>query len=99
MVKIDNGWRVFTVEEDGVGQLRSSKILKQVVFDIHVSFINELGERCEDFILVFPQAVNTYTLNGKEYTIKTSDDVIAFRADLEAAYLEDILDDKNNTGK
>ncbi len=99
MVKIDNGWRVFTVEEDGIGELRNSRILKQVLFDIHVSFINECGERCDDFILVFPQSANTYTLNGKEYTIMTSDDVIAFRADLEAAYLEDILDDENNTGK
>ena len=99
MVKIDNGWRVFTVEEDGIGALRNSRILKQVLFDIHVSFVNERGERCDDYILVFPQSSNTYTLNGREYTIKTSDDVIAFRADLEAAYLEDILDDENNTGK
>lgn len=99
MVKISNGWRVFTVEEDGIGELRNSRILKQVLFDIHVSFVNEQGERCDDYILVFPQSSNTYTLNGKEYTIMTSDDVIAFRADLEAAYLEDILDDENNTGK
>jgi hypothetical protein len=43
--------------------------------------------------------MNPLTLNGKQYKIETNDDVLAFHSVLEAASVEDILNDKGDTGK
>lgn len=70
-----------------------------LVFTIEVSYQDQFSERqIHENLLVFPH-MEPLTLNGKQYKLKTNDDVLAFHSVLEAALMEDILTGKGDAGK
>lgn len=70
-----------------------------LVFNVEVSYQDLFSKRQNPEILLIYPHMNPLTLNGKQYKIETSDDVVAFHTILEAALLEDILNDKGDAGK
>ena len=73
--------------------------MDNLVFTVETSYQDLFSKRQnQEVILVYPHMV-PLTLNGKLYKIETNDDVIAFHSILEAATMEDILNDKGDTGK
>lgn len=92
MVKIDNGWRVYTVEEDGVGELKKSAAINSVYFDVRCHYLDTECHKRYETIVIRQSAVFPVYLNSREYRLESDDDVIAFRAALEAALVEDVLD-------
>ena len=99
MVKFRNSFREYTLDGK-IGSIWKSKNMNgNLVFDINASYQDLFSKRqLPETLLVYPH-MKPLTLNGKEYKIKTNDDVIAFHSILEAALLEDILNDKGDTGK
>ena len=70
-----------------------------LVFTVEASYQDLFSKRQNTEILLIYPHMNPLTLNGKLYKIETNDDVIAFHSVLEAASVEDILNDKGDTGK
>lgn len=99
MVKFKNSFREYTLDGK-IGDIWKSKNMSgNLVFEVHVTYQDLFCKRQnQEVILVYPHMV-PLTLNGKLYKIETSEDVVAFRAILEAASVEDILNDKGDTGK
>ena len=99
MVKFSNSFREYTLDGK-IGSIWKSKHMNgHLVFNVETSYQDMFSKRQNpELLLVFPH-MNPLTLNGKEYKIETNDDVIAFHSILEAAVLEDILNDKGDTGK
>ena len=98
MVKFKNNFREYTLAGK-IGSICKSKHLDSLVFEIETNYQDPFSkQQIPQNILIFPH-INPLTLNGKLYRIENNDDVIAFRAILEAAVMEDILNDKGDTGK
>ena len=70
-----------------------------LVFNVEASYQDMFSKRQNPEILLIYPHMDPLTINGKQYKIKTNDDVVAFRAILEAAVMEDILNDKGDAGK
>lgn len=70
-----------------------------LVFEVHASYQDLFSKRQNQEILLIYPHMNPLTLNGKLYKIETNADVIAFHSILEAAAVEDILNDKDDAGK
>lgn len=97
MVKFKNSFREYILVE--IRPIRNSSYIGKIVFEVKASYQDLFSKRQNtEVMLVYPR-MNPLTLNGKQYKIETNDDVLAFRAILEAAVLEDILNDKGDTGK
>ena len=98
MVKFKNSFREYTLDGK-IGNIWKSNHMGNLVFNVEVSYQDLFGNREHaELVLIYPH-MNPLTLNGKQYKIETSDDVVAFHSILEAALLEDILNDKGDTGK
>lgn len=98
MVKFKNNFREYTLVGK-IGSIWKSNNMGNLVFEVHVSYQDLFSKRQNpEVILVYPNMV-PLTMNGKQYKIETNDDVIAFHSILEAASVEDILNDKGDTGK
>ncbi len=98
MVKFSNSFREYTLKGK-IGGIWKSNHMGNLVFNVETSYQDMFSKRQNpELLLIFPH-MNPLTLNGKEYKIETNDDVIAFHSILEAAVLEDILNDKGDTGK
>ena len=98
MVKFKNNFREYTLAGK-IGSICKSKHLDSLVFEIETNYQDPFSkQQIPQNILIFPH-INLLTLNGKLYRIENNDDVIAFHSILEAALLEDILNDKGDTGK
>lgn len=66
-----------------------------LVFNVEASYQDLFSKRQNpELLLIYPH-MNPLTLNGKQYKIESNEDVVAFRAILEAASVEDILNDKD----
>lgn len=99
MVKFKNSLREYTLDGKIGSIWKSKNMMGNLVFEVHVSYQDLFSKRQNpEILLVYPH-MNPLTLNGKLYKIETNDDVIAFHSILEAATVEDILNDKGNTGK
>ena len=97
MVKFKNSFREYTLVE--LYTIRNSNYIGNIVFEIKATYQDLFTMRKNtEIVLVYPH-MNPLTLNGKQYKIETNDDVLAFHSVLEAASVEDILNDKGNTGK
>jgi hypothetical protein len=97
MVKFQNSFREYILDE--IRPIRNSAHIGNIVFEIKATYKNMFCHRqTSEIVLVYPH-MNPLTLNGKQYKIETNDDVLAFHSVLEAAALEDILNDENNSGK
>ena len=97
MVKFKNGFREYTLVE--LYTIRNSNYIGNIVFEIKATYQDLFTLRKHtEIVLVYPH-MNPLTLNGKQYKIETNDDVLAFHSVLEAASVEDILNDKGDTGK
>lgn len=97
MVKFKNSFREYTLVE--LYTIRNSNYIGNIVFEIKATYQDLFSMRKNtEIVLVYPH-MNPLTLNGKQYKIETNDDVLAFHSVLEAASVEDILNDKGNTGK
>lgn len=98
MVKFKNSFREYTLDGK-IGDIWKSNHMGNLVFEVHVTYQDLFCKRQnQEVILVYPHMV-PLTMNGKQYKIETNDDVLAFHSVLEAASVEDILNDKGNTGK
>ena len=98
MVKFKNNFREYTLAGK-IGSICKSKHLDSLVFEIETNYQDPFSkQQIPQNILIFPH-INPLTLNGKLYRIENNDDVIAFHSILEAAVLEDILNDKDDAGK
>ena len=98
MVKFKNSYYEYTLAGK-IGSICKSKHLDSLVFEIEANYQDPFSkQQIPQNILIFPH-INPLTLNGKLYRIENNDDVIAFRAILEAAVMEDILNDKGDAGK
>lgn len=98
MVKFKNSFREYTLDGK-IGNIWKSNHMGNLVFNVNVSYQDFFGDRQNhELILIYPH-MNPLTLNGKQYKIETSDDVVAFHTILEAALLEDILNDKGDAGE
>lgn len=92
MVKFKNSFREYTLVE--LYTIRNSNYIGNIVFEIKVTYQDLFSKRQNtETILIYPH-MNPLTLNGKQYKIETNDDVLAFHSVLEAASVEDILNDK-----
>ena len=99
MVKFKNSFRREYTLVGKIGDIWKSNHMGNLVFEVETTYQDLFsGKQIPDTLLIYPH-MNPLTLNGKLYKIETSEDVIAFRAILEAAALEDILNDENNSGK
>lgn len=98
MVKFKSGSREYTLD-GGIGSIWKSKNMGNLVFTVKVSYQDPFSKRQNTEVLLIYPHMNPLTLNGKQYKIETNDDVIAFHSILEAASVEDILNDKGDTGK
>lgn len=97
MVKFKNSFREYTLVE--LYTIRNSNYIGNIVFEIKATYQDLFSMRKNtEIVLVYPH-MNPLTLNGKQYKIETNDDVLAFHSVLEAASVEDILNDKGDTGK
>lgn len=97
MVKFKNSFREYTLVE--LYTIRNSSYIGNIVFEIKATYQDLFSMRKNtEIVLVYPH-MNPLTLNGKQYKIETNDDVLAFHSVLEAASVEDILNDKGDTGK
>ena len=97
MVKFKNSFREYTLVE--LYTIRNSSYIGNVVFEIKATYQDLFSMRKNtEIVLVYPH-MNPLTLNGKQYNIETNDGVLAFHSVLEAASVEDILNDKGDTGK
>lgn len=97
MVKFKNSFREYTLVE--LYTIRKSIYIGNIVFEVKATYQDLFSKRQNtELVLVYPH-MNPLTLNGKQYKIETNDDVIAFHSILEAATMEDILNDKGDTGK
>lgn len=97
MVKFKNSFREYTLIE--IYSIRNSCYIGNIVFEIKASFKDLFFNRQNtEIVLVYPH-MTPLTLNGKQYKIETNDDVLAFHSILEAAAMEDILNDKGDTGE
>lgn len=97
MVKFKNSFREYTLVE--ILSIRNSKYIGNIVFEVKSTYQDMFSKRQNtEVLLVYPR-MNPLTLNGKQYKIETNDDVLAFHSVLEAASVEDILNDKGDTGK
>ena len=99
MVKFSNSFREYTLDGK-IGSIWKSKHMGgNLVFNVEASYQDLFSKRQNpELLLIYPH-MNPLTLNGKQYKIENNDDVIAFHSILEAALLEDILNDKGDTGK
>lgn len=98
MVKFKNSFREYTLDGK-IGTIWKSNHMGNLVFNVEVSYQDLFSKRQnQEVILVYPHMV-PLTMNGKQYRIETNDDVLAFHSVLEAASVEDILNDKGDTGK
>lgn len=98
MVKFKNNFREYTLAGK-IGSIWKSSHLDSLVFEIEASYQDPFSkQQIPQNLLIFPH-INPLTLNGKLYRIESSEDVVAFRSILEAAVMEDILNDKGNAGK
>ena len=98
MVKFKNSFREYTLDGK-IGNIWKSNHMGNLVFNVEVSYKDLFGDRQNPEILLIYPHMNPLTLNGKQYKIETSDDVVAFHTILEAALLEDILNDKGDAGE
>lgn len=99
MVKFKNSFREYTLDGKIGSIWKSKNMMGNLVFEVHVSYQDLFSKRQNpEVILVYPNMV-PLTMNGKQYKIETNDDVIAFHSILEAASVEDILNDKGDTGE
>lgn len=97
MVKFKNSFREYILVE--IRPIRKSSYIGNIVFEVEATYQDLFSKRQNtEVLLVYPR-MNPLTLNGKQYKIKTNDDVLAFHSVLEAASVEDILNDKGDTGK
>lgn len=97
MVKFKNSFREYTLVE--ISPIRKSSYIGNIVFEITATYQDLFSKRQNtEVLLVYPR-MNTLMLNEKQYKIETNDDVLAFHSVLEAASVEDILNDKGDTGK
>lgn len=97
MVKFKNSFREYTLVE--LYTIRNSNYIGNIVFEIKATYQDLFSMRKNtEIVLVYPH-MNPLTLNGKQYKIETNDDVLAFHSVLEAASVEDILNDKGDIGK
>jgi hypothetical protein len=98
MIKFHNSFREYTLSGK-IGSIWQSKHIGNIVFDLDVTYEDLFSKRpTRETLLIYPH-MNPLTLNGKQYKIETNDDVLAFHSVLEAASVEDILNDKGDTGK
>ena len=99
MVKFKNSYREYILDGK-IGSIWKSKHMDgNLVFNVEASYQDMFSKRQNpEILLVYPH-MDPLTINGKQYKIKTNDDVVAFRAILEAAVMEDILNDKGDAGK
>lgn len=98
MVKFHNSFREYTLAGK-IGSIWKSNHMGNLVFNVEASYQDLFSKRQNpELLLIYPH-MNPLTLNGKQYKIETNDDVIAFHSVLEAAAVEDILNDKGDTGK
>lgn len=97
MVKFKNSFREYTLIE--IRPIRNSSYIGNIVFEVEASYQDLFCNRQNaEVVLIYPH-MNPLTLNGKQYKIETNDDVLAFHSILEAATMEDILNDKGDTGE
>ena len=93
MVKFKNSFREYTLEGK-IGDIWKSNHMGNLVFEVETTYPDLFsGKPIPQTLLIYPH-MNPLTLNGKQYKIETNDDVIAFHSVLEAASVEDILNDK-----
>ena len=93
MVKFKNSFREYTLDGK-IGDIWKSNHMGNLVFEVETTYQDLFsGKQNPETILIYPH-MNPLTLNGKQYKIETNDDVLAFHAVLEAASVEDILNDK-----
>lgn len=99
MVKFKNKFREYTFAGK-IGSIWKSKNMSgNLVFEVETTYQDLFSKRQNpETILIYPHMV-PLTLNGKLYKIETNEDVIAFHSILEAATVEDILNDKDDAGK
>lgn len=98
MVKFKNSFRKYTLVGK-IGDIWKSNHMGNLVFEVETTYQDLFSKRQNtEIVLIYPH-MNPLTLNGKQYKIETNDDVLAFHSILEAALLEDILNDKGDTGK
>lgn len=99
MVKFRNSYREYILDGN-IGNIWKSKHMDgHLVFNVEASYQDMFSKRLNPEILLIYPNMEPLTINGKQYKIKTNDDVVAFRAILEAAVMEDILNDKGDAGK
>lgn len=99
MVKFSNNFRREYTLVGKIGDIWKSNHMGNLVFEVETTYQDLFsGKQIPDTLLIYPH-MNPLTLNGKQYKIESSEDVVAFRAILEAATVEDILNDKGDTGK
>lgn len=99
MVKFSNNFRREYTLVGIIGNIWKSNHMGNLVFEIEVSYSDLFsGKQIPDTLLIYPH-MEPLTLNGKQYKLKTNDDVLAFHSVLEAALLEDILTGKGDAGK
>lgn len=98
MVKFKNSFREYTLVGK-IGSIWKSNNMGNLVFTVETSYQDLFSKRQNSVILLIYPHMNPLTLNGKLYKIETNDDVIAFHSILEAATMEDILNDKGDTGE
>lgn len=97
MVKFKNSFREYTLIE--ICPIRDSRYIGNIVFEVKATYKDLFCNRQNtEIVLIYPH-MNPLTLNGKQYKIETNDDVLAFHSILEAATMEDILNDKDDAGK
>ena len=98
MVKFSNSFREYTLDGK-IGTIWKSNHMGNLVFNVKATYQDLFSKRQNpELLLIYPH-MNPLTLNGKQYKIENNDDVIAFHSILEAAAVEDILNDKGDTGK
>ena len=98
MVKFKNSFREYTLDGK-IGDIRKSNHMGNLVFNVEVSYQDLFSNReYAELVLIYPH-MEPLTMNGKQYKIETNDDVLAFHSVLEAASVEDILNDKGDAGK
>ena len=99
MVKFKNSFREYTLDGKIGSIWKSKNMMGNLVFEVHASYQDLFSKRQKAEILLIYPHMDPLTLNGKLYKIETNDDVIAFHSILEAATMEDILNDKGDTGE
>lgn len=95
MVKFSNNFRREYTLVGKIGDIWKSNHMGNLVFEVKVSYPDLFSDKqLPQTLLIYPH-MNPLTLNGKQYKIESNEDVVAFRAILEAASVEDILNDKD----